>query len=98
MENKELLTVKQAHKENPDFSEQKINFAIRQGLLKAKKLGTKYYFSRSAWNEYLGVPVENETLKKDLRIKELEGEVKEYRMKLEALKNIIHSINNIAGL
>jgi hypothetical protein len=93
----ELLTVKQAHDEKPEFSEQKINFAIREGTLKAKRIGTKNYFTRSAWNEYLGIPSNDESIKKDLRIKELEGQLKAYEIKIRAFETLATSLKGLIG-
>ena len=98
MAREELLTVKQVHEEYPDFSEQKINFAIRQKTLKAIKRGTKYYFTRSAWNEYIGIPSNDESIKKDLEISNLKNRITIYENQMKMLKSLIGTVSNLVGL
>lgn len=98
MNNNEILTFKDIHSEYPDFSEQKLGFAAREGKLKAVKRGSKYYVTRSALNDYLGISNSDEELKKDLEIAKLKGQIKSLETQLQAFKSIAISLNNIVGL
>ena len=66
--------------------------------LKGTKIGKEWKVSYKSINEFLGINVDEESYKKDLYIKELEGKVKTYQMQLEAFKQVAGSLNNIIGL
>jgi hypothetical protein len=66
--------------------------------LKGVKCGKEWRINSKSINEYLGINIDEESYKKDLYIKELEGKVKTYQMQLEAFKQVAGSLNNIIGL
>ena len=61
----EILTLKQISEEY-NIAYQKVCYAARTGALKAVKRGTKYYASRQAANEYMGIENKEDDLKRDL--------------------------------
>ena len=93
----ELLTVKMAVEEYPEFTTQKINFAIRQGALKAKKIGTKYYFTREALNQYLGIDNRDSGVEKDLEIARLKHEVEKYKSQITMFRDLLLTCKGILG-
>lgn len=98
MENKDLITVKQAHKEFPDFSTQKICYNIRAKKLSAKKIGRKYYIDRTVLYKFLGLETtkeEEKDLKKDLLIAQLKAEIAQYKQKLLALQAILNTCGDL---
>lgn len=92
---KNLLTVKEIASEYTDFSTQKINFLIREGRLKAKKIGTKYYINRATWSEFIGISTGAADIEKDLEIARLKSELAIKTNIITTLKGLLQTANNI---
>lgn len=71
---------------------------IRLGRLKAKKSGVEYLIEKTEVDRYLGIETDDESLKKDLEIEKLRGQVKALQTKIEAFKSVANSLNNIIGM
>ncbi len=71
---------------------------IRLGRLKAKKSGVEYLIEKTEVDRYLGIETNDESLKKDLEIEKLKGQVKSLQTKIEAFKSVANSLNNIIGM
>lgn len=71
---------------------------IRLGRLKATKSGVEYLIEKSEVDRYLGIETNDESLKKDLEIEKLRGQVKSLQTKIEAFKSVANSLNNIIGM
>ncbi|WP_243184363.1 helix-turn-helix domain-containing protein [Clostridium beijerinckii] len=95
MSKEELLTPKKAHEEQPQIPITSITLAARQKKLKTSKINGNYYFTRTAWNEYLGIETNDERLKKDLEIAELKGKIKSLETQIQAFKSVASSLNHI---
>lgn len=93
----EILTLKQISEEY-NIAYQKVCYAARTGALKAVKRGTKYYASRQAANEYMGIENKEDDLKRDLEIAELRNKVKIYENQINTLKGLISTAGSIIGL
>lgn len=65
---------------------------LRRGELKGKKVGKEWIIKREEVDKYLGITTNEEELKRELYIKELESKVKHYEFVLEAIKG---NMNNI---
>ena len=71
---------------------------IRLGRLKAKKSGVEYLIEKTEVDRYLGIETDDESLKKDLEIEKLRGQVKALQTKIEAFKSVANSLKNIIGM
>ena len=71
---------------------------IRKGNIKAKKIGTEYVVEKAELDRYLGIETNDESLKKDLEIEKLRGQVKALQTKIEAFRSVANSLNNIIGM
>lgn len=90
-----LLTVKQIIEQYPDFSSQKINFLIREGRLKAKKIGTKYYINREVWNQFIGISTNIEDTQKDIELIKLKAELENLQIKYNAICAYLRTANSL---
>jgi|GEM_PF-1388456 hypothetical protein len=63
--------------------------------LRGTKVGKEWRIDPKSIDEDLGIEINEESYKKDLYIKELEGKVKTYQMQLQAFKSVANSLNNI---
>ena len=91
----ELLTTKKINEEYPQFSLQKLTFAIRNGQLKATKRGNTYFVTRKNLNLYLGIENSDEELQKNLEIEKLKNELKLKEQTILTLKNLLKMANDI---
>lgn len=66
--------------------------------LKGTKVGKEWRIDPKSINEYLGIDIDEESYKKDLYIKELEGKVRSLETQILAFKSVASSLNNIIGL
>lgn len=66
--------------------------------LKGTKIGKEWRVNSQSINDYLGINVDEESYKKDLYIKELEGKLKSLETQILAFKSVASSLNNIIGL
>lgn len=66
--------------------------------LKGTKIGKEWRIISKSINDFLGINVDEESYKKDLYIKELEGKVKSLETQILAFKSIASSLNNVIGL
>lgn len=87
-----MLTVEEVAKEAKG-NIQLIRKEIREGKLKAVKCGREYRVTREELNKYLGIEINEESLKRELYIKELEGKVKHLTFILNSVKG---NLNNIS--
>lgn len=63
--------------------------------LRVKKQGKEWIIEEKSINEYLGVELTEETYKKDLYIKELEGKLKACEIKLGAFETLVSSMQGL---
>ncbi len=75
-----------------------ITSEIRKGKLKAVKSGGEYLISRRDLNTYLGIESEDELLRKDLIIKDLQIRLQNYEVKFQALKGMLNTIENMVQI
>lgn len=68
---------------------------IRKGKIKAVKSGGEYLISRRDLNTYLGIESEDELLRKDLIIKELQAKIQSYEVKFNAFKGMLSTMKNM---
>lgn len=66
--------------------------------LKGTKIGKEWRVNSQSINEFLGINIDEESYKKDLYIKELEGKLKSLETQILAFKSVASSLNNIIGL
>jgi DNA-binding Lrp family transcriptional regulator len=66
--------------------------------LKGTKVGKEWKVNSQSINDFLGINVDEESYKKDLYIKELEGKVKNLETKIQAFTQVASSLNNIIAL
>lgn len=71
---------------------------VREGKLKATRNGREYLVVRIDLNRYLGIESNDDALKKDLKIAQLEGRIKSYEMQFKAIKGTISNLDNLIGL
>lgn len=67
---------------------------INRGELQAKKVGNSFRIPKDEVNRMLGIS-EKVEYSKDLRIKELENEVNNLKLKLSLVRNLINNANAI---
>lgn len=71
---------------------------IRKGNIKATKVGKEYLIEKREIDRYLGIETNDESLKKDLKIKELEGKIKSYEIQMQAVKGIVGSLESVIDM
>ena len=71
---------------------------IRKGNIKAIKSGKEYLIEKREVDRYLGIETNDESLKKDLKIKELEGKIKSYEIQIQAVKGIVGSLESVIDM
>ncbi|AIY79515.1 DNA binding, excisionase family domain protein [Clostridium botulinum 202F] len=71
---------------------------VREGKLKANRNGREYLVTRTDLNRYLGIESNDDMLKKDLKIAQLEGKIKSYEMQFNAIKGMINNLDNLIRL
>lgn len=65
--------------------------------LKGTKCGKEWRVLNKSIDEFLGIEVSKEDYKKDLYIKELEGKVKAYEIKLNAFEALAITLQGLLG-
>ena len=63
--------------------------------LKATKCGKEWRIEAKSVDEYLGIEVSKEDYKKNLYIKELEGKVKAYEIKIQAFETLAITLQGL---
>ena len=63
--------------------------------LRGTKCGREWRLDPKSIDEYLGIERNEEDYKKDLRIKELEGQVKAYEIKIKAFETLAVSLQGL---
>ena len=48
-------------------------------------------------NKYLGIDTDEESYKKELYIKELEGKIKAYEIQFSTVKNLVGTLESLVG-
>lgn len=81
--------------EKYDIPVSRLTLAIRQNKLKAVKVGKEYIVTLNEIHRYLGIETTSEGMERELYIKELEGKIKNYEIKINALQSCISMINNV---
>ena len=72
---------------------------IRLGNIKTTgKCGKNYLIPKREVDRLLGIETDDESLKKDLEIEKLKGQIKSLETQLQAFKSIAISLNNIIGI
>lgn len=72
---------------------------IRLGNIKTTgKCGKNYLIPKREVDRLLGIETDDESLKKDLEIAKLKGQIKSLETQLQAFKSIAISLNNIIGI
>lgn len=66
--------------------------------LRGTKIGKEWRINPKSINDFLGINIDEESYKKDLYIKELEGKLKSLETQILAFKSVASSLNNIIGL
>ena len=97
------LTTEEAAKKTghtPAFIREILNRAQYDKSIKLRgtKCGKEWRIDEKSVNEYLGITVDEEGYKKDLYIKELEGKVKAYEIKLNAFEALAMTLQNLIGV
>ncbi|MDC4241284.1 helix-turn-helix domain-containing protein [Clostridium tertium] len=65
--------------------------------LRGTKCGKEWRIDSKSVDEYLGIEVSKEDYKKDLYIKELEGKVKAYEIKINAFEALATTLQGLLG-
>lgn len=65
--------------------------------LRGTKCGKEWRIDSKSVDEYLGIEVSEEDYKKDLYIKELEGKVKAYEIKIQAFETLAVTLQGLIG-
>lgn len=99
---KEYATVKEAAKRlgvSECFTRELLNRAqIDKSIkLRGTKVGKEWRLDPKSIDEYLGIERSEEDYKKDLRIKELEGQVKAYEVKIRAFETLAITLQGLIG-
>ncbi|MBS5927550.1 MAG: helix-turn-helix domain-containing protein [Clostridium sp.] len=98
MDNKKIVLLKTDEvAEMLDKPRPFINNLIRQGKLKAVKSGKEYLIHLNEVNKYLGIDTDEESYKKELYIKELEGKIKAYEIQFSTVKNLVGTLESLVG-
>lgn len=91
-----MLSIKEAAAK-ANLSEAHVRQLLREGKITGMKVGKEWRITREALDSFLGIKTDTESLKKDLYIKELEGRVKNYEIRMSTIKNIVGTLENILG-
>lgn len=91
---KEYATVKEAAKRlgvSECFTRELLNRALIDKSIKLRgtKCGKEWRINLKSIDEYLGIERSEEDYKKDLRIKELKGQIKTYEVKVKAFETFV---------
>ncbi|KAI3350114.1 DNA-binding protein [Clostridium botulinum] len=81
--------------EKYDIPVTRLTLAIRQGKLKAVKSGKEYIVTINAIHEYLGIETTSQGMERELYIKQLESQIKNYEIQITALKNCVGMMQNV---
>lgn len=73
----------------------RLTLAIRQGKLKAVKIGKEYVVTLNEIHKYLGIETTSEGMERELYIKELESKLKNYEIQISALKNCVSMMQDV---
>lgn len=65
--------------------------------LRGTKIGKEWRIDPKSINEYLGIDADEESYKKDLYIKELEGKVKAFEIQINSFKTVALSLHQLIG-
>lgn len=65
--------------------------------LKGTKCGKEWRIDRKSVNDYLGISIDENDYKKDLYIKELEGRVNAYEIKIKAFEALALTLQGLLG-
>lgn len=88
----ELLTVKEIATET-GLKELTIRNSINRGDLKAQKISGVYRVKRRDLNTFLGIPNNDELIKKDLEIKDLQNTIEGYKRQNRQIKQLLQVLN-----
>ena len=89
-----MINVKEAAVKT-NLTEAHIRHLIRVGEIEAVKVGKEYRISLEVLNRYLGIQTDMTSLEKEMRIKELEAEVKRYQFIFRTIQSNISNLNNV---
>lgn len=78
-----------------DIPVSRLTLAIRQGKLKANRVGKEYIVTIDELYRYLGIETTSQGMERELYIKELENKVKNYEIQMATLKNCISMMDNL---
>lgn len=65
--------------------------------LKGTKIGKEWKVSYKSINDFLGINIDEESYKKDLYIKELEGKVNAYEIQVNSFKTLALTLQQLIG-
>ncbi|MVX64941.1 hypothetical protein GKZ28_14695 [Clostridium chromiireducens] len=65
--------------------------------LRGNKVGKEWRIDPKSINDDLGINIDEESYKKDLYIKELEGRVKAYEIQINSFKTLASSLQQLIG-
>lgn len=65
--------------------------------LRGSKCGKEWRIVLKSIDEYLGIERSEEDYKKDLRIKELEGQIKTYEVQIQSFKALATTLQSLIG-
>ena len=84
---------------SPAYVRELLNRAEHDKTIKLKgtKCGKEWRINAKSVNEYLGISFDEESYKKDLYIKELEGKVKAYEIKISAFETLAITLQGLIG-
>lgn len=99
MENiaKEMLTV-QEFSGKADITVAYTRQLLREGKIKALKVGKEWRIYKEEANKYLGIVGDSKSMEMQLYITELEAKVKNFEMQIATFKNIVGTLESIVGL
>ena len=80
-----------------DIPVSRLTLAIRQGKLKAVKVGKEYVVNMDELYRYLGIETSSQGMQRELYIKELESKIKNYETQINALKNCITMMQSVVA-
>ena len=70
---------------------------VRDGRLRATKNGREYMVIRKDLNKYLGIENNDDLLKKDLEIAQLNLKIKSYEMQIRMINSFVNQVKIIVG-
>lgn len=91
---KSILKLKEIS-EKYDIPVTRLTLAIRQGKLKANKLGKEYIVTLDEVYRYLGIETTSQGMERELYIKELENKIKNYEIQMTTLRSCISMMNSL---